>query len=146
MRVKCLSLRFISVSYLTLSLNLFNETWLICLVYRDNVQEAWVSHVSSKSRSHMRAKYLSLRFVPAPYPSNFVEECSWNFVQMFSSLRRCVEGISNFYLLKYIYSCNIKLGDKIIEIHIQLLGYPHILHFSIGKNCLFSTKKSFIYL
>jgi len=53
LKVKCLSLCFMSVPYLPHSLKDFHKTWLKILVHWDDLQKAWVSNFNSRSMSHL---------------------------------------------------------------------------------------------
>ena len=99
-KVKCLSLCYVSVPYLPHPSEDFYEAWLKCLVHWVDVQKAKVSHFGSRSRSFWLKVKVTLE--GQMFESGFcVHSIStlfkvfpWNFTQMFSSLRLFAKDIS----------------------------------------------------
>ena len=67
LKVKGLSLDFVSAPYLQDGLKDFHETWVRCSPHQGDVQNPCLDHTGSRSRSRLKVKGLSLDFVSAPY-------------------------------------------------------------------------------
>ena len=94
LKVKLLSLDFMSAPYLQDHLKDFYENWVICSHHQGDVQNICLDHTGS--RSCLKVKGLSLDFVSAPY----LQDDFMNFQESFvsCSLHRMLEGQMCYFI------------------------------------------------
>ena len=129
LKVKGLSLYFVSAPYIQDSLKDFHETCIRCSPHEGNVQNPCLDHTGSRSR--LKVKSLSLFFVSAPYLKNDLKDFHEIYVSC-SPHQGDVQNPCLDYMSSRSRSCL-----KVKSLNLDFVTAPYLQHdyeFS-GKFC-----------